>query len=367
MSYLTPNRNQRKVLTTSASWIITNSNSECPRKMTSVPLGKKAIQASRRTKLTHGDSSWQHQNPWHTSKMSMSPPQLIPHIDQIHTFRGPQGMQANPEPKIDPVRGCMGTSLLLWQELAQAVEDFFTLDHRRYPMVNPREASKQMTYNECKGSNKYSLFTLPTLHKPALAGKANCYDCQPKNLAQSEPVENSHVVVQRVQKQSAKMYKATAIVCGAVIFVVGANFWYSCLPGNVAIHHQRPWIPHFPPRPLGNSPDDFTTFHLGAVIFGASELAHQWQLSSTPNAVYPAQQQGMLQRPQSSPSSPPELGFSSVAPYRPGSPGGSRNGDNNSTTKKTHGKSCKLASLHAQKECLYKEISRLTPVDMVSK
>ena len=76
---------------------------------------------------------------------------LIPHIDQIHTFRGPQvnlcridgfrvpqlidlkGMQANPEPKIDPVRGCMGTSLLLWQELAQAVEDFFTLDHRSKP------------------------------------------------------------------------------------------------------------------------------------------------------------------------------------------------------------------------------------------
>ena len=51
--------------------------------------------------------------------------------------------------------------------------------------------------------------------------------------------------------------------------------------------------------------------------------------SSTPNAVHLAHQQGMLQRPQSSPSSPPESGFSSVAPSRPGSPGGSRNGDNN--------------------------------------
>ena len=51
--------------------------------------------------------------------------------------------------------------------------------------------------------------------------------------------------------------------------------------------------------------------------------------SSTPNAVHLAQQQAMLQRPQSSPSSPPESGFSSVAPSRPGSPGGSRNGDNN--------------------------------------
>ena len=51
--------------------------------------------------------------------------------------------------------------------------------------------------------------------------------------------------------------------------------------------------------------------------------------SSTPNAVHLAQQQAMLQRPQSSPSSPPESGFSSVAPSRPGSPGGSRNGENN--------------------------------------
>ena len=51
--------------------------------------------------------------------------------------------------------------------------------------------------------------------------------------------------------------------------------------------------------------------------------------SSTPNAIHLAQQQAMLQRPQSSPNSPPESGFSSVAPSRPGSPGGSKNGDNN--------------------------------------
>ena len=51
--------------------------------------------------------------------------------------------------------------------------------------------------------------------------------------------------------------------------------------------------------------------------------------SSTPNAVHLAQQQAMHPRPQSSPNSPPESGFSSVAPSRPGSPGGSKNGENN--------------------------------------
>ncbi|MCJ1476118.1 hypothetical protein MMC13_004783 [Lambiella insularis] len=50
--------------------------------------------------------------------------------------------------------------------------------------------------------------------------------------------------------------------------------------------------------------------------------------SSTPNALHLAQQQAMHQRPQSSPSSPPESGFSSVVPSRPTSPGGSKNGDN---------------------------------------
>ncbi|KAL9107849.1 MAG: hypothetical protein Q9187_008371 [Circinaria calcarea] len=51
--------------------------------------------------------------------------------------------------------------------------------------------------------------------------------------------------------------------------------------------------------------------------------------SSTPNALHLAQQQAMLQRPQSSPNSPPESRFSSVVPSRPVSPGGSKNGDNN--------------------------------------
>ncbi|KAL8832068.1 MAG: hypothetical protein Q9170_005035 [Blastenia crenularia] len=53
------------------------------------------------------------------------------------------------------------------------------------------------------------------------------------------------------------------------------------------------------------------------------------RISSTPNAVNLARQQEMQNRPQSSPSSPPESGFSSVAPSRPGSPGGSRTDDNN--------------------------------------
>lgn len=51
--------------------------------------------------------------------------------------------------------------------------------------------------------------------------------------------------------------------------------------------------------------------------------------SSTPNAVQLGHQQSMHIRPQSSPNSPPESGFSSVAPSRPQSPGGSKNGDNN--------------------------------------
>ena len=51
--------------------------------------------------------------------------------------------------------------------------------------------------------------------------------------------------------------------------------------------------------------------------------------SSTPNAVHLGQQASMQARPQSSPNSPPESGFSSVAPSRPGSPGGSKAGDNN--------------------------------------
>lgn len=51
--------------------------------------------------------------------------------------------------------------------------------------------------------------------------------------------------------------------------------------------------------------------------------------TSTPNAVHLGQQAAMQGRPQSSPSSPPESGFSSVAPSRPGSPGGSKSGENN--------------------------------------
>ena len=51
--------------------------------------------------------------------------------------------------------------------------------------------------------------------------------------------------------------------------------------------------------------------------------------SSTPNAVHLGQQAAMHTRPQSSPSSPPESAFSSVAPSRPGSPGGPKAGENN--------------------------------------
>jgi len=51
--------------------------------------------------------------------------------------------------------------------------------------------------------------------------------------------------------------------------------------------------------------------------------------SSTPNAVHLVQQAAMEARPQSSPNSPPQSGYSSVAPSRPGSPGGSKSGDNN--------------------------------------
>ena len=50
--------------------------------------------------------------------------------------------------------------------------------------------------------------------------------------------------------------------------------------------------------------------------------------SSTPN-VGQLGQQAAQNRPQSSPNSPPESRFSSVAPSRPGSPGGSKSDDNN--------------------------------------
>lgn len=53
------------------------------------------------------------------------------------------------------------------------------------------------------------------------------------------------------------------------------------------------------------------------------------RISSTPNAVQLGHQQAMQTRPQSSPSSPPESGYSSVAPSRPESPGGSKSDENN--------------------------------------
>ena len=51
--------------------------------------------------------------------------------------------------------------------------------------------------------------------------------------------------------------------------------------------------------------------------------------ASTPNAIHLGQQASMQARSQSSPSSPPESGFSSTVPSRPESPGGSKAGDNN--------------------------------------
>ena len=50
--------------------------------------------------------------------------------------------------------------------------------------------------------------------------------------------------------------------------------------------------------------------------------------SSTPNAVQLGQQQPMSAHAQSSPNSPPESRYSSVAPSRPSSPGGTKNGEN---------------------------------------
>ena len=49
--------------------------------------------------------------------------------------------------------------------------------------------------------------------------------------------------------------------------------------------------------------------------------------SSTPNALHLGQQLAMNARPQSSPNTPPESGFSSAIPSRPSSPSGSKNGD----------------------------------------
>ena len=53
------------------------------------------------------------------------------------------------------------------------------------------------------------------------------------------------------------------------------------------------------------------------------------RISSTPNAVQLGHQSSMHTRPQSSPNSPPESGFSSVNPSAPGSPGGSKSDENN--------------------------------------
>ena len=53
------------------------------------------------------------------------------------------------------------------------------------------------------------------------------------------------------------------------------------------------------------------------------------RISSTPNAVQLGHQSSMQTRPQSSPNSPPESGFSSVNPSAPGSPGGSKSDENN--------------------------------------
>lgn len=54
------------------------------------------------------------------------------------------------------------------------------------------------------------------------------------------------------------------------------------------------------------------------------------RISSTPNAVQLSQQQQQhfSARPQSSPNSPPQSGYSSVAPSRPASPGGTKNAEN---------------------------------------
>ena len=51
--------------------------------------------------------------------------------------------------------------------------------------------------------------------------------------------------------------------------------------------------------------------------------------SSTPNNVHLGQQAALQGRPQSSPSTPPASGYSSVVPSRPGTPGGSKPGENN--------------------------------------
>ena len=53
------------------------------------------------------------------------------------------------------------------------------------------------------------------------------------------------------------------------------------------------------------------------------------RISSTPNALHLGQQTVISTRPQSSPSSPPASGYSSIAPSRPGSPGGNKSMDTN--------------------------------------
>ena len=54
--------------------------------------------------------------------------------------------------------------------------------------------------------------------------------------------------------------------------------------------------------------------------------------SSTPNHLNLGQQSAFGGRPQSSPNTPPESGFSSVVPSRPSTPGGSKSGDSSAPT-----------------------------------
>ncbi|KAJ9631892.1 Sodium- and chloride-dependent GABA transporter 1 [Taxawa tesnikishii (nom. ined.)] len=89
------------------------------------------------------------------------------------------------------------------------------------------------------------------------------------------------------------------------------------------------------------SPQDWTAGSLGRTHGSAAsvsdirnrgnDLRRQNKIprtSSTPNAPGMAQHGMFSIRPQSSPSSPPESGFSSAAPSRPASPGGTKPGEN---------------------------------------
>ena len=151
------------------------------------------------------------------------------------------------------------------------------------------------------------------------------------------------------QDESMMMQAEYSPMEGQSLAMQNSMAWDPTMGGH--INHMAARYPKGPPRKqvtiggteMVSSPQNWTQsggLHRGhGSAASVSDVRHRHndaqrhqkipRISSTPNAVQLGQQQQMLTRPQSSPNSPPQSGYSSVAPSRPGSPGGSKNGENN--------------------------------------